>query len=564
MNLLEISDLKISFGSSGHPDVLKGIDLKVPDNKIIGIVGESGSGKTVTAFSILRLLDKSAHINSGRILWNAGKQPKNLLEINNEAIRQIRGNEISMVFQEPMSALNPILTVGFQASEVLRAHHTFSSKELKERVLSAFERVGLSDLDRIYNSYPFELSGGQLQRVLIAQAILNKPKLIIADEPTTALDVNLQRHILKLFKELHAELQCSILFISHDLGLVRDLCHDIAVMKEGEIVEFNSKEQIFSNPIHPYTKGLIYCKPPLKRKVKRLPTVADFLHPENESRFKYDSDDSSYQNNKEFFHNKAPLVKIEDLHIEYSVRSKFSIKREINHYAVKGVHLSIHEGEVLGLVGESGSGKSSIARSMVNLVQPSKGSIRYKNINLTDLTEKEWKPLRKEIQMVFQDPYSSLNPKQKIGLAIQEPMEIHKMYNSKKEYKEKTIELLQLVGLEEEHYDRYPQQFSGGQRQRICIARALSLEPKLLICDEPVSALDVSVQAQILNLFQELQQKLKLSYLFISHDLAVVHFISDRIAVLKNGELVEINTSHDLINHPQHQYTTSLIEASPE
>lgn len=562
MNLLEISDLKISFGSSGSPDVLKGINLKVPANKIIGIVGESGSGKTVTAFSILRLLDKSAQINSGRILWNTGDWQQNLLELEEEAIRQIRGNEISMVFQEPMSALNPVLTVGFQASEVLRAHHSLSTDEIKYRVLNIFERVGLSELDRIYHSYPFELSGGQLQRVLIAQAVLNKPKLIIADEPTTALDVNLQRHILQLFKDLHAELQCSILFISHDLGLVRDLCHEIAVMKDGEIVEFNPTAQIFSSPTHPYTKGLIYCKPPLKKKVKRLPTVADFTHPEKEAKFIYEPNLVSYDSDQKTPH--SPIVVIEDLHINYSVRSKFSNISKINHYAVKGVNLEILEGEVLGLVGESGSGKSSIARSIVNLVRPSKGSIIYKNQNLTALSDKEWKPLRKEIQMVFQDPYSSLNPKQRVGLAIQEPMEVHKMYHSKSEYKEKTIELLRLVGLEEHHYDRYPQQFSGGQRQRICIARALSLEPKLLICDEPVSALDVSVQAQILNLFQELQQKLKLSYLFISHDLAVVHFISDRIAVLKSGELVEVNISHDLINHPQHHYTSSLIAASPE
>ncbi|MBK8955647.1 MAG: ABC transporter ATP-binding protein [Saprospiraceae bacterium] len=565
MNLLEITGLRIGFTESGDQDVLKGIDLKIPNAKICGLVGESGSGKTITAYSILRLLDAHARIKSGSIVYREENTEVDLLKLENEPLRQIRGNKISMVFQEAMAAMNPVLKCGFQVTEVIKAHHNNLSKsEIKDRIYDGFEKVGLTDPARVYNSYPFELSGGQIQRVLIALAMINKPRLIIADEPTTALDVNMQKKVLELFKSIHSELGSSILFISHDLGLVRELCQHIYVMRNGEIVESGDTETLFAHANHPYTKGLIHCRPPLYKKLKKLNTLFDFEENADESH------DQSSQYSPLEIEEKAQslastpnLLAIQNLSIYYHSDTGFFFRKKQGHRAVNDVSFQIKQGESLGLVGESGSGKTSIGRSIVRLLHPESGEILYNSTDLLKLEGKRLHALRKDIQMIFQDPYSALNPRQKIGDAILEPLEIHGLYNSAQQRKNRVLELLQTVGLSEEHYHRYPHQFSGGQRQRICIARALGVEPKLLVCDEPVSALDVSVQAQILNLFKELQENFGLSYLFISHDLAVVHFLADRIIVLENGKIVEEGPSSELIENPKHPYTKSLIQATP-
>ncbi|MBK9108027.1 MAG: ABC transporter ATP-binding protein [Saprospiraceae bacterium] len=565
MNLLEIADLRIGFTDLPEQDVLKGINLSIPHASITGLVGESGSGKTITAYSILKLLDVKAKLRTGSISFDNGNQIVNLLNLESEALRKIRGHQITMVFQEAMAAMNPVLKCGFQVSEVVKAHFNLSKSEIKDQTFEAFLKVGLEDPQRIYNSYPFELSGGQIQRVLIALAIINKPKLIIADEPTTALDVNMQKKVLDLFKEIHAELGSSILFISHDLGLVKDLCHQISVMRYGQIVESGSVNDVFNKPKHPYTRGLLHCKPPLTQKLKKLFTLNDFIESTDEKTKPVEnySVEELKSKNKQL-QDSAELLSVQNLSIQYDTRSDFFLRKKQKHIAVSDVSFSIKQGEVLGLVGESGSGKTSIGRCIVRLLNPEKGHIRYLGEDILTLSGSALLPLRKEIQMIFQDPYSSLNPRQKIGEAIQEPLEIHKLHGHSKQRKDRAMELLNIVGMETHHYDRYPHQFSGGQRQRICIARALSVEPKLLVCDEPVSALDVSVQAQILNLFKELQEKFKLSYLFISHDLAVVHFIADRIIVLQNGAIVEEGFSSQVISHPQNKYTQSLLNATPQ
>ncbi len=565
MNLLEIKDLKIGFRPHEQSLVLKGIHLEIPEKRIVGVVGESGSGKTLTGFSVLKLLGSQAVIHSGEILWHEHGSKLDLLKLSETDIRKIRGKSISMVFQEALSALNPVLTCGFQVSEVIKAHARLKQNEIKERVLETLLKVGLTNPERIYNAYPFELSGGQMQRVLIAQAIINKPRLIIADEPTTALDVSLQKHILRLFKQIQLETDCSILFISHDLGLVRELCDDIAVMQSGEIIEKAPVHTIFTAPVANYTKGLLHCRPPLREKVKRLLTVSDFNKEDKEhiSKFEFYKKEELDQQSLLFETSKV-LLECKDLTVRYTVRSQDIFGKKGSFDAVKRVNLKIREGEIVGLVGESGSGKSSIGKSIVKLVQSQEGNIFYKGTDLQILRTSELKQMRKEIQMVFQDPYSSLNPKQRIGHAIMEPMQIHNLYETDKQRNARTLYLLESVGLKAEHFNRYPHQFSGGQRQRICIARALSLNPKLIIFDEAVSALDVSVQAQILNLLKQLRDQFQLSYLFISHDLNVVHFISDHIIVLKDGEIVESNESTTLLNHPVDEYTKQLIDAVPD
>ncbi len=565
MNLLEIKDLRLGFSPQNETEVLKGVNLSIPRNKIIGIVGESGSGKTLTGFSILQLLSPNALIQGGEILWHDQNSTIDLLKLSSHQIRSYRGKSISMVFQEALSALNPVLTCGFQISEAVKAHFNLKNSEVKERVLQTLLKVGLVDPARIYHSFPHELSGGQMQRVLIAQAIINRPQLIIADEPTTALDVSIQKHILRLFKQIQQEVGCSILFISHDLGLVKELCDEVAVMQSGRIIEQAPVKELFSNPVENYTKGLLHCRPPLKRKVKKLLTVSDFKSPDSKQ-----SVDFEYLTNEEIvnagthFTDKKNLLECKDLTIRYLVRSDELFGKNKYFEAVKKVNLNIKEGEIVGLVGESGSGKSSIGKAIVKLVHANDGIISYKGRDIRMLRSTDLKNMRREIQMVFQDPYSSLNPMQKIGTSIIEPMRIHNLYANDKERYSRSVYLLESVGLHESHFHRYPHQFSGGQRQRVCIARALSVNPSLIICDEAVSALDVSVQAQILNLLKELRERFSLSYLFISHDLSVVHFLSDRIIVLKGGQIVEANESTKLINQPMEEYTKQLIDAVPD
>jgi peptide/nickel transport system ATP-binding protein len=563
MKILDIQNLDIAFKNEGSINkVVNQLNFGIEENSIVGLAGESGSGKSVTALSIIRLLDPNSTLTSGRIIWSANGLKTDLQKVSEKEIRSYRGAKISMIFQEPMSALNPVLTCGFQTSEALLAHQYGNNEKIKKRVLESYELAGLTDIERIYKSYPFELSGGQLQRVLIAMAISCNPQLIIADEPTTALDVNLQKHVIDLLKYLKQKLNLSILFISHDLSLIRDFCDSVVIMNQGNMVESGITQQIFNQPAHWYTKGLLSCRPPLKVKLNRLPTLADYVNSSENSTLSQSSTTKipNVDNKNEI--QGQPLISVTNLNVAYATRSGF-FNSKPDYKVVHNVNIKINKGEVLGLVGASGSGKSTIGRSLLNLIPRQSGKIYFEQTDLSNLKNSQWRKYRKKMQIIFQDPYSSLNPRQSVGKALMEPMEVHELYENKNSRKEHAIFLLETVGLLADHFYRYPHQFSGGQRQRICIARALTMDPEFIVCDEPVSALDVSIQAQILNLLKDLKERLKLSYLFISHDLSVVHFISDRIAVIKAGEIIEEGNSEDIINNPKTEYTKSLIAAVP-
>ncbi len=566
MNLLQVKDLSISFLQEGNRiDAVRHVNFEILKGETIGLVGESGSGKTVTAMSIMKLLSPNAQYLSGQILWQG--EDKDFMLMSEPEIRPYRGAEVSIIFQEPMSALNPVLTCGYQLGEALLAHNKCKKGEIQSIAESWFSKVGLQDPTRIYHSYPHQLSGGQLQRVLIAIALCCHPKLVIADEPTTALDVSIQKLILDLLKKLKDELNLTLLFISHDLGVVKSICDRVIVMQNGKIVEQNSSAQIFSNPQQPYTQGLINCRPPLNLKLKRLPTVQDFLDGKTKE-FWYDQTKLIHSVDQDRhtveLHTQAPLLTVDQLSTRFVKSRTWLGKPKTWFEAVKKAQFEIYPGEVLGLVGESGSGKSSLGKSILGLLETHEGSVTYKEKNLLTLSPSDWRPLRKDLQIIFQDPYSALNPRKKIGSAIIEPMQVHKIHNNSKTRKEKAIEILEIVGLKADHYERYPHQFSGGQKQRICIARALTLSPKFIVCDESVSALDVSIQAQILNLFQDLKERFKLSYLFISHDFSVVNFMADRILVMKDGLIIEEGKSYEVINKPKTTYTQKLIEAIPK
>lgn len=567
MNLLEVKDVTLGFNNaSGYSKILDSIGFEIPENTILGIVGESGSGKTLTALSILKLLDRTAIFSSGEILYQENGQITDLAKLNEREIQAFRGRKIGMVFQEPMSSLNPLLTCGFQVSEGLRAHKMGNSTEIRERVMHCFDLVGLKDLERIYKSYPFQLSGGQLQRVLIALAISCSPNLIIADEPTTALDVSLQKHIIELLKKLNSELRISILFISHDLNVIKKLCKEVLVMYKGQIIERGSVDSVFSNPQQDYTKALIKARPPLNKKLNRLLTkesIGDYALTNVPNSIFSAISQEQIDRDLTNLYSQNKLVQLEHVHVKYPIRAGFLGYNKQEFHAVKDVNFTILEGEVLGLVGESGSGKSSVGKAILNLAPVSEGIIKYRSRQINNLNKQQWKLLRKDMQLIFQDPYSALDPKQSIGEAILEPILVHNLFPNRRIAIERVHELLTKVGLKEDQFNRYPHQFSGGQRQRICIARALALEPKFLVCDEPVSALDVSVQAQILNLLKDLRDEFKISMLFITHDMSVVRFIADRIAVMNSGMIVEYGTCEQVINNPRHEYTQELIEAIP-
>ncbi|MBK8244678.1 MAG: ABC transporter ATP-binding protein [Saprospiraceae bacterium] len=566
MNLLQVKDLSISFLQEGNRiDAVRHVNFEILKGETIGLVGESGSGKTVTAMSIMKLLSPNAQYLSGQILWQG--EDKDFMLMSEPEIRPYRGAEVSIIFQEPMSALNPVLTCGYQLGEALLAHNKCNKGDIQSIAESWFTKVGLQDPTRIFRSYPHQLSGGQLQRILIAIALCCHPKLVIADEPTTALDVSIQKLILDLLKKLKDEMDLTLLFISHDLGLVKSICDRVIVMQNGKIVEQNSSAQIFSNPQQPYTQGLINCRPPLKLKLKRLPTVQDFLDGKTKE-FWFDQTKLIHSvdqdRHMDELHNQVPLLTVDQLSTRFVKSRTWLGKPKTWFEAVKKAQFEIYPGEVLGLVGESGSGKSSLGKSILGLLETHEGSVTYKEKNLLTLSPSDWRPLRKDLQIIFQDPYSALNPRKKIGSAIIEPMQVHQIHNNSKTRKEKAIEILEIVGLKADHYERYPHQFSGGQKQRICIARALTLSPKFIVCDESVSALDVSIQAQILNLFQDLKERFKLSYLFISHDFSVVNFMADRILVMKDGLIIEEGKSYEVINQPKTAYTQKLIEAIPK
>ncbi|MGY8921949.1 MAG: ABC transporter ATP-binding protein [Flavobacteriales bacterium] len=555
--ILDVLGLTISFGENKQETaVVHDIDFSLYENEILAIVGESGSGKSVTSKAIMGLLqDKNTHIK-GRINF----EETSLLSLSSKEFAKLRGNDIAMIFQEPMSALNPSLTCGFQVAEILLHHKKVSASEVKKEVLQLFEKVKLPRPQDMYTSYPHQISGGQMQRVVIAMAIACKPKLLIADEPTTALDVTVQKEILQLLKDLQKQTGMSMLFISHDLALVCELADRVLVMYKGDIVEKGTVKEIFEAPKKSYTKALLGSRPTLDVRYKVLPTIASI----KDNSFIPQSITSQQRAKKhQKIYTKTPLLRVENIAKSYFSRvGVFGQKQEIK--AVNGISFDVFEGETLGLVGESGCGKSTLGKVILQLEKATKGSIFYKGKEITSLKSKDLRSLRKDIQLIFQDPYSSLHPRKIIGQAIIEPMEVHGIGSSKKQRKEKAMELLSRVGLEESYFHRYPHQLSGGQRQRVGIARTIAMEPKLVICDESVSALDISVQAQVLNLLNELKEDFGFTYIFISHDLAVVKYMADQLLVMNKGAIEEIGDADEIYANPVKQYTKKLIDSIPK
>lgn len=528
----------------------------IQHNQIVGIVGESGSGKSVTSMALMGLLPKTKTKITGEILY--GDQLLN--QISEQEYRTIRGKEIAMIFQEPMSALNPSMTCGNQVAEILKTHTSLSNTAIEQEVLQLFAKVKLPDPAVLYHKYPHQISGGQKQRVMIAMAIACKPKLLIADEPTTALDVTVQKEIIALLKELQQETKMSILFITHDLSLISEIANKILVMYKGEIVEQGDAKSVFTNPKEEYTKALIASRPSLSVRLKRLPTIQDFLA-KNTAAAEVTKLERKLKQAK--IYESAPLLEV--CNLEKTYFNNYGIwGKKVAFKAVNQVSFNVYEGETVGLVGESGCGKSTLGNAILQLDKATAGSIFYKGKDLLTLNSKEIKSLRKEIQIIFQDPYASLNPRIPVGRAIMEPMQVHKLYKNDQERKAKTLELLARVGLDASHFDRYPHEFSGGQRQRIGIARTIALQPKLIVCDESVSALDISVQAQVLNLLNELKEDFGFTYLFISHDLAVVKYMSDQVIVMNKGQIEEMADADQIYENPQKEYTKKLIDAIPK
>ena len=566
MTLLQIKNLKISFLRDGEwNESVHGVSFEVPRGKTLGIVGESGSGKSVSNLAVMRLLnEKQSKITADEITIDG----KDILHLSENEMHDIRGKRIAMIFQEPMTSLNPVLQCGFQVTEAILAHENVTEEEAKARVISLFKKVMLPRPEAIYKSYPHELSGGQKQRVMIAMALACNPELLIADEPTTALDVTVQKEILKLLKELQQSENLSMIFISHDLGVVSEVSDYILVMHDGRVVEFGESSRILNDPKAPYTKGLLACRPPMDYRLKRLPIVKEFLDGtwSDDADFKQQLIVTQEERSKnlEQLYSQQPILKVEHLKTWFPLK-KGVFNRVYDHVkAVDDVSFEVYPGETLGLVGESGCGKTTLGRSILRLVEPSEGKIIFEGKGVMLLSGNDLREYRKHAQIVFQDPYSSLNPKMRIGDAIAEPMLVHGLEPDAKKRRDKVCELLTEVGLQPEHYQRYPHEFSGGQRQRICIARALAVHPKLIICDESVSALDVSVQAQVLNLLNRLKNDFGFTYIFISHDLSVVRFMSDRILVMYNGRPVELGDADEIFNNPKNEYTKKLINAIPK
>ena len=566
MTLLNVKNLKISFLRDGEwNEAVHGIDFEVQRGKTLGIVGESGSGKSVSNLAVMRLLnEKQSKITADEITLDG----KDILHLEEKDMHDIRGKRIAMIFQEPMTSLNPVFQCGFQVSEAILAHENVTEEEAKARVISLFKKVMLPRPEAIYKSYPHELSGGQKQRVMIAMALACNPEVLIADEPTTALDVTVQKEILKLLKELQEKENLSMIFISHDLGVVSEVSDDILVMHDGRVVEFGPAPKVLSVPKDPYTKGLLACRPPMDFRLKRLPIVKEFLDGtwSDTADFKQQLIVTQQERDSHLkeIYSREPILKVEHLKTWFPLK-KGVFNRVYDHVkAVDDVTFNVYPGETLGLVGESGCGKTTLGRSILRLVEPSDGKIIFEGNDVMSLKGNDLREYRRYAQIVFQDPYSSLNPRIRIGDAIAEPMLVHGLEPDAKKRHDKVCELLTEVGLQPEHYQRYPHEFSGGQRQRICIARALAVRPKLIICDESVSALDVSVQAQVLNLLNRLKKDFGFTYIFISHDLSVVRFMSDRILVMYNGHPVELGDADEIFNNPQNDYTKKLINAIPK
>ena len=591
-SLLKINNLRIDFcRDSQWQETVHGIDFEVYRGRTLGVVGESGSGKSVSNLAIMQLLDKKkSRIKADSILLN----DNDISKFSDDDMTEIRGKEIAMIFQEPMTSLNPVYKCGFQVMEAVslsqRVNETTSqrvetkSQDLKansqkpkaksqkliakEKVLELFRKVMLPNPEIIFDKYPHELSGGQKQRVMIAMALVSNPKVLIADEPTTALDVTVQKEILKLLKDLQRENGMGMIFITHDLGVVSEIADDVIVMNKGVIVEKGKTHDILNNPQHPYTKGLIACRPPLDYRLERLPIVKEFLdgiwNDNNQIKNELLITDEERRKHHEFMYSQEPILKVQNLKTWYPLRKGVFGRTHSYIKSVDDVSFDVYPGETLGLVGESGCGKTTLGRSILRLVEPTSGNVIFEGSDVTQFNNKELREYRRQAQIIFQDPYSSLNPRICIGEAIAEPMMIHEIEKDAKRRRERVCYLLEEVGLEASHYQRYPHEFSGGQRQRICIARALAVNPKLIICDESVSALDVSVQAQVLNLLNRLKKNFHFTYIFISHDLSVVRFMSDRVVVMYNGKIQELNEADELFNNPQNDYTKRLIAALPD
>ena len=577
--LLEFNNLVTEFHTEGTTvKAVNDISFTLNKGETVGIVGESGSGKSVTSLSAMRLIPSPpGKISGGEIIFHKKNGEKvDLLKASEEEMRSYRGNDIAMIFQEPMTSLNPVFTCGDQVLEAIMLHQKIDKNQAKKLTIDLFKKVQLPDPERIYSTYPHQISGGQKQRVMIAMAMSCEPSVLIADEPTTALDVTVQKTILQLMQNLQKEQDMGIMFITHDLGVIAELADKVVVMYKGKIVEQGNVWDIFTDPKHPYTKGLLACRPPLEKRYSFLPTVSDFMKidesgniidnnvsVEDFTKKLVISDKERKEKQKKLFA-KEPVLRLQNLKTYFPIKNGFF--GGISNYvkAVNDVTFDVYPGETLGLVGESGCGKTTIGRTILRLEEPTEGSMIYKDQDIAKMNADELRSFRKEVQIIFQDPYSSLNPRMTIGNAIMEPMQVHNILNSDEERKEKVKELLTKVSLDPSHFYRYPHEFSGGQRQRIGIARALAVNPKFIICDESVSALDVSVQAQVLNLLNDLKEEFGLTYIFISHDLSVVKYMSDRMVVMQEGKIEEMGDADQIYNTPKTEYTKRLIDAIPE
>ena len=594
--VLDIQNLQTYFHSeAGVVKAVDDVSLQVPPGYTLGIVGESGSGKSVTSLSVMRLLAATARIHGGTISFLG----KDLMQVAESQMRQIRGAEISMIFQEPMSSLNPVHKVGHQVREAIIQHQGVSKQQAVDRTVELFQEVGIPDPQQRYHYYPHQMSGGQKQRVMIAMALSCNPRLLIADEPTTALDVTIQKQILDLIRDLRDQRQMAVLFITHDLGVIAEIADHVVVMYQGQVVEQGSVLDIYEHPKHPYTQGLLACRPRMDSPYKRLPTVSDFmsttestdgiatlrarqltpeqlayfcesgrgrlLHKTSELAESGFADELSQYGREAVAvpESDSPLLKVVDLKVHFPVREGLLMRTTGYVKAVDGISFNVYRGQTLGLVGESGCGKTTTGRAILRLVEPTAGQIEFDGIAIEKLSRGELRRIRKRVQIIFQDPYGSMNPRMTIQTALTEPMMIQGIGTSRRDRVERAAALLEEVEMEADHLMRYPHEFSGGQRQRICVARTLAVEPEFIICDESVSALDVSVQAQVLNLLNDLQESRGLTYIFISHDLSVVKFMADMMAVMHDGKIVEFGPSEALYANPCESYTQQLIEATP-